>query len=160
MYLPLLNVAFRHSSLNLSKIFSIECWLKSNKYQRNVLCMNWNEHQQTLMRLAPPLHPPHTLIAIRRYLHIHSHSPAVSSLSYASRINGRSASASHWEDQSQEGGGSNKAVMCFHRGVLCLGKCNRLEYQWDVPESVTAHLLSDCGFGTVSLRSGGRVSFL
>lgn len=43
--------------------------------------------------------------------------------------------------------------MCFHRGVLCLGKCNRLEYQWDVPESVTAHLLSDCGCGPVS---GGR----
>lgn len=58
------------------------------------------------------------------------------------------------------GGESCKAVICFHRGVLSLGKCNRLEYQWDVPESVTAHLLSDCGFGTVSLRSGGRLSFL
>lgn len=33
--------------------------------------------------------------------------------------------------------------MCFHWGVLTLGKCNRLEYQADVPQSVTAHLLSE-----------------
>lgn len=38
--------------------------------------------------------------------------------------------------------GGCEAVMCFHRGVLSLGKCNRLEYQWDVLGSVTAHLLS------------------
>lgn len=36
-----------------------------------------------------------------------------------------------------------EAVMCFHWGVLTLGKCNRLEYQADVPQSVTAHLLSE-----------------
>lgn len=33
--------------------------------------------------------------------------------------------------------------MCFHWGVLTLGKCNRLEYQPDVPQSVTAHLSSE-----------------
>lgn len=27
------------------------------------------------------------------------------------------------------GGGGSEAVVCFHRGVLSLGKCNRLEYQ-------------------------------
>lgn len=85
------------------------------------------------------------------------HSPPVSS----GHINSL-RSASHREDQSLDGGGGGRAgggvVMCFHRGVLSLGKCNRLEYQWDVPESVTAHLLSDCSFGSVSLWSGGPLS--
>lgn len=46
---------------------------------------------------------------------------------------------------------SCEAVMHFHRGVLSVGKSNRLEYQWDVPESVTAHLLSDRSFSVVPL---------
>lgn len=47
--------------------------------------------------------------------------------------------------------GSCEAVMRFHKVVLSVGKSNRLEYQWDVPESVTAHLLSDHNFSAVLL---------
>lgn len=110
------------------------------------------------MKLAPLSCPPN--IPSLSNLHILSH---ISPLKHAGRINCCSASPEicfTLRGSKPGGGGGYKAVMCFHRGLLSLGKCNRLEYQWDVPESVTAHLLSDRGFGTVSLRSGGRPGFL